>query len=124
MASVHAVADYILRKVVTEEGASIHSRKLQRIACFCQARNIALHREPLFDEGIDERACGPIVWSLHARFMDYGDFAIDIPDGKTDCLTGLSDRDRTVIDEVWGACGSMSDSQLRNLNHCEALLRA
>jgi len=124
MASVHAVADYILGKIAMDEGTSITNLKLQKVVYYCQAWNLARHGEPLFDEHVQAWVHGPTVWSLHMRFRDYGDFAIDTSDIKTDPLTGLSDRDRVLIDEVWETCGSMSDSQLRNLNHQEALWRA
>jgi uncharacterized phage-associated protein len=124
MASADAVADYILGKIRMGEGGSITNFKLQMLACCCRASNLALCGEPLFDECVGPWAHGPAVWSLHRRFKDYGDSAIDTTDVRTDPPRDLSDRDRTAIDQVRGTCGSLSESQLRNLNCQEALWRA
>lgn len=124
MASVHAVADYILGKIAADDDRSITSPKLQKLVYYCHARNLARYGEPLCDEQVRPWIQGPTVWSLHLRFKDYGDLAIDPSDVATDAMAGLSSRDRVLIDEVWEACGSLSDAQLRNLHHQEALWRA
>lgn len=120
MASVEAVADYVLGKIVTDEGDSITNLKLQKIVYYCQAWNLAIHDEPLFDEPIEAWVHGPAVLSLYRRFKDGGDLAIDTSDVGTDPLEELSDRDRSLIDEVWNTYGPLSGSQLRNLTHQEA----
>ena len=106
MASVHAVADYILGKVVAEEGASITNSRLQKVVYLCQARNLAAFGEPLVDEHVKPWIYGPTVLGLEMRFRDYGDFPIDPSDIRTDPSAGaLGPRprpDRRAVGELWG----------------------
>jgi uncharacterized phage-associated protein len=119
MASVDAVADYILGKIVMDEGDSITNLKLQKIVYYCQAWNMALHDAPLFDDPIEAWVHGPAVPALYRRFKKYGFNAVDVSAVVTDPMNELADRDRSLIDEVWDVYGVFSGSQLRNMTHKE-----
>lgn len=119
MATVDAVADYLLGKINMDEGDSITNLKLQKLVYYCQAWHMALYGEPLFDEPVEAWTHGPAVYSLYRRFRDYGPQAIDTGQLLSDPATDLSDHDRAHIDEVWEAYGHLSGSQLRDLSHEE-----
>ena len=119
MASVDAVADYILGKIVMDEGDSITNLKLQKIVYYCQAWNLAIHGERLFDEPIEAWVHGPAVMSLYQRFKDNGNRAIDTCDTVTDPVSELSHAQRDLIDQVWDAYGPFSGLQLRRMTHAE-----
>jgi len=119
MASVDAVADYILGKIVMDEGDSITNLKLQKIVYYCQAWNLAIYGEPLFESEIEAWVHGPAVMSLYRRFKDFGNQAIDTSLIVTDPMVDLSVRDRDLIDQVWDAYGPLSGMQLRRMTHRE-----
>jgi uncharacterized phage-associated protein len=119
MASVDAVADYILGKIVMDEGDSITNLKLQKIVYYCQAWSLALLNDRLFDEEIEAWVHGPAVMSLYQRFKDYGNKAIDTADTITDPMVDLDEAERLLIDDVWESYGPLSGAQLRNLTHSE-----
>jgi len=120
MASVDAVADYILGKIVMDEGDSITNLKLQKIVYYCQAWSLALLDERLFDDEIEAWVHGPAVMNLYQRFKDSGNQAIDTASTITDPLVDLSSQERALIDDVWESYGPLSGAQLRNLTHSEA----
>lgn len=120
MASVDAVADYLLTKVDTAEGDSITHLKLQKLVYYCQAWYLAYHDgDPLFDEPIEAWAHGPAVMSLWQRFKNRGWQAIDATKLVSDPFAELDASTRELIDEVWEAYGHLSGSQLRSLTHSE-----
>ena len=119
MASVDAVADYILGKIVMDEGDSITNLKLQKIVYYCQAWSLAIHGDRLFDDEIEAWVHGPAVMSLYQRFKDYGNQAIDVALAVTDPMLELDDQQRELIDDVWDAYGPLSGMQLRRMTHKE-----
>lgn len=119
MASVDAVADYILGKIVMDEGDSITNLKLQKIVYYCQAWSLAIYDGPLFDDEIEAWVHGPAVMSLYQRFKDYGNQAIDTSRTVTHPMVDLDDQQRDLIDQVWDSYGPLSGMQLRRMTHRE-----
>jgi uncharacterized phage-associated protein len=119
MASVNAVADYILAKVDANDGDSITHLKLQKLVYYCQAWYLAYYDELLFDNRIEAWAHGPAVWDLWQRFKNRGWQSIDPTKLVTDPFAELDERQRDMIDEVWAAYGNLSGSDLRALTHSE-----
>ena len=119
MASVQAVADYILGKIDPEAGDSITNLKLQKLVYYVQAWHLALKDTPAFHEPVEAWAHGPVVRPLYARFADYGWQAVDPTHRETDPDHALSKGTRELIDEVWEVYGDYSGSELEALTHSE-----
>jgi len=119
MASVDAVADYVLTKIDTGAGDAITHLKLQKIVYYCQAWSLALRGATLFGDDILAWAHGPVVYSLWTRFKGAGWQALDPTEMKTDPYASLSDAERELVDQVRESYGDFSGAELRTLTHSE-----
>lgn len=110
MASAHDVASYILHKQ-----GSISTWKLQKLAYYSQAWNLAWNEEPLFDARIEAWANGPVVrelYRLHRKEYSVSRW----PEGSGAKLTKV---EKETIDFVLAGYGQLSGRQLSILTHNE-----
>ncbi len=111
MASVHDVASYILRKQ-----GSISTWKLQKLAYYSQAWNLAWNEQALFDARIEAWANGPVVpelYRLHRKEYSVSRW----PEGSG---ARLKDAEKETIDAVLAGYGQLSGRQLSILTHNES----
>lgn len=62
------ISDWILSRFNYDAGDTISPLKLQKLLYYCQAWHYTIFNEPLFDEGIQAWAHGPVVPSQYKRF--------------------------------------------------------
>jgi uncharacterized phage-associated protein len=119
MASVTDVAKYIVRVAQdnSEDGEyDITPMKLQKLIYFCQGFYLAFFDAPLFDEDIQAWPHGPVCPTLYQKLQKFSSNPVIFIDAGDD---GLSDREKHLIDDVYGHYGQYSASKLRNLTHNE-----
>ena len=112
------VADFFLGEVNYFAGDSITNLKLQKLCYFAQARCLAHHGYPLFDERIEAWAHGPVVPALYRRFRQYRWMAIDPTEAKP--IRELSETQSAVLAGVWKKFSGKTARQLENLTHSHA----
>jgi uncharacterized phage-associated protein len=110
MASAHDVAAYIL-----DQHGSMSAMKLQKLVYYSQAWHLVWEEEPLFEEGIQAWANGPIVRELYD--VHRGQFTVKHwPEGDA---ANLSEDERTSIDAILIHYGDKSAAWLSEATHRE-----
>jgi uncharacterized phage-associated protein len=110
MVSVFDVASYIL-----QARGAMSAMKLQKLVYYCQAWSLVWEDRPIFDEGIEAWANGPVVPALYDCHR--GIFIVSkIAKGKPEILTA---DDRSTIDAVLKYYGDKSAQWLSDLTHKE-----
>lgn len=109
------VADFLLVES-RERGEVLTNLKLQKLAYYAQAWQIALHGQPLFGEDFQAWVHGPVLPSQYHRFKDYQWRPLDLEVGRPDLAgTGL---DLHLI-EIVDVFGSESAVSLELMTHRE-----
>jgi len=110
MASVFDVAAYILEKCGT-----LTTWKLQKLVYYAQAWSLVWDEKPLFDQGIEAWANGPVVRELYNAHK--GKFTVSsFSPGDSG---RLSNDQKETIDAVIRDYGEFSSQQLSDLTHSE-----
>ncbi len=110
MASVHDVASYILHKQ-----GSISTWKLQKLAYYSQAWNLAWNEQPLFEARIEAWANGPVIPELYR--LHRGQYSVSRwPEGSGARLTKA---EKETIDGVLAGYGELNGRQLSLITHNE-----
>ena len=110
--TVYDAAAYIL-----ERGGEMTAMKLQKLVYYSQCWSLVWDEAPLFEEGIEAWANGPVSPDLYAAHR--GKFKVGpgaIP-GNTANLTGSQ---KATIDQVMSFYGAKSAQWLSDLTHLEA----
>lgn len=110
--TVFDVAAYIL-----EKGGEMSAMKLQKLVYYSQCWSLVWDETPLFDEGIQAWANGPVSPDLYAAHK--GRFKVS-PGAIGGSSAKLSDSQRATIDEVMNFYGGKSAQWLSDLTHLEA----
>lgn len=111
MASVHDVANYILKK----RGA-MTAMKLQKLVYYCQAWSLVWDERPMFRERVVAWANGPVVPALYT--LHRGAFRVsNWPHGTSQKL-GTDAKD--TIESVLSFYGDKTAQWLSDLTHQEA----
>jgi uncharacterized phage-associated protein len=110
MATVHDVAAYILAKQ-----GPMSAMKLQKLAYYSQAWHLVWDDEPLFEEGIEAWANGPVVYELFD--LHRGRFSVE--DWPTGEISNLTESQRESIDAVLDTYGDLDGRKLSHLTHSE-----
>lgn len=103
--SIMDVAAYILARENT-----MVTMKLHKLAFYAQAAHLAQHASPLFPEDFHAWVVGPVSPELYQ--LHRGKLLIrpgELPSGNPSALT---DAERTLIDRVCAAMGSMTHAAL------------
>lgn len=109
MTDVFSVAAYILSR----KGA-MEALKLQKLAYYCQAWNLAWTGKQLFPQNFQAWANGPVCRELYdAHYRQYW--------VQPDSIQGqpLTETQQNTVDRVIDFYGSMTPQQLSDLTHSE-----
>lgn len=119
--NLHAVCDYIIRRVRTAE-TSLNLLKLQKLMYYVQAWSLAFYGTPLFVGRFQAWVHGPVNRELYDRFAAtkylYSDIEI------SDCRPDFSDEQLTSdarmhIDSVLDSYAGFTGDQLEQMTHQE-----
>jgi uncharacterized phage-associated protein len=119
VASVNAVADYILSKLDMSAGDSITPLKLQKLVYYSQVYHLVRIGTSLFDDPIEAWAHGPVVRALYERFKYYEWQNIPPTEIITDPFDEIPKESRKIIDEVFDEYNEYSAKRLEELTHSE-----
>lgn len=111
MTNVFDVASYIL-----EQCGTMTTMKLQKLVYYCQAWSLVWDEEPLFPEGIEAWANGPVVRSLYEAHRGFFKVSPGDINGNPQNLT---DPQRETVREVLADYGTKSSQWLSDLTHRE-----
>ena len=118
MTTARQIADYFLSKSRPEVGDTITHLKLQKLCYYAQGFHLALYDTPFFNEEIQAWDHGPVVVDLYKEFKKYNADPIP-PVNPEKAASGLDERDRKLLDDVWLEYGQFSAWKLRALSHSE-----
>jgi uncharacterized phage-associated protein len=119
MASAEAVARYFLWLAAQEpEEEPVTHMRLQKLLYYAQGWCLASRGEPLFEAVIEAWQHGPVVRDVFPKFADFK--GRGIPDSESAVAESLSERDKHLIEWVWGLEGKYSAAELRRRTHQEA----
>ncbi|MBJ2120637.1 DUF4065 domain-containing protein [Arthrobacter sp. MSA 4-2] len=110
MANVHDVAAYIVSRL-----GNMSTMKLQKLCYYSQGWHLAWEGGPLFSSKIEAWRLGPVVrdlYSFHRRRISVQDWPPGDPEG-------LTEIEKSVVDDVLDAYKNMSGIQLSELTHQE-----
>jgi uncharacterized phage-associated protein len=119
MYKVFDVAKYYLAK------ESMSPKKLQKMVYYAYGWTLALLNDSvedlnfhLFDNRIEAWVHGPVIPDLYQEYKSYGWKAIP----KLDVYAGeaFSPDVVDILEQVWGAYGSLSANQLETISHKES----
>ena len=117
MLSAADVASYFLATQPEGAGESISNLKLQKLCYYAQGFHLAIFEKPLFGEGVNAWAHGPVVPELYRRYKQFGDGPIDVP-GHVD-FSRYDEETKDLLDEVSEVYGQFSAWKLRTMTHDE-----
>lgn len=117
MLSAHDVARYFLSLTDEEAGDAISNLKLQKLLYYAQGFNLALSAEPLFNETLEAWTHGPVVPDIYHQYKERGGAAIP-PPMEFDS-SGIDERTREFLDEIYNIYGQYSAWKLVNMTHAE-----
>ena len=104
-----------------EHGEAVSNLKLQKLLYYAQGFNLAVFKEPLFDEKIYAWQYGPVVKAVYNEFKGYGAAGIILPKTEwveiEDVIKGKKKRD--LLQEVNEVYGQFSAIKLMNMTHNE-----
>lgn len=116
--SVHAVADYFIRKVDREAGDDMTHFKLQKMLYYAQAWHLAMHDEPLFASHFEGWVHGPVCIEIYERFRHIAWYPIPPEDTLTEPAE-LDDDLHQFLQEVWEVYGQYTAPKLEQMSHEE-----
>lgn len=121
------VANALLRKAKSS-GAKLSHLKLQKLAFFLHAWNLALHGKPLIDEQPEAWPYGPVFSTLYSELRSHGSKDIEGFIKEVDPKTGREvalvpnpgdEAFWQLVDQVWERYGKLTASQLSSLSHVQ-----
>lgn len=117
MATAQQVARFFLYLDNKVQGDGISPLKLQKLSYYAQGFYLAIHDEPLFEEGIEAWTHGPVAPVLYHEYKDYGSSLI--PPVEEDTFDDITDQEKDLISEVYSVFGQFSAWKLRDMTHEE-----
>lgn len=118
MLSALDVGHYFLATQPEDAGEAISNLKLQKLCYYAQGFYLALNDGiPLFKDGIEAWAHGPVIPQLYHIFKGYRDGPIPIPEGVD--IAGYPEDVRALLDDISDVYGQFSAWKLRNMTHDE-----
>jgi uncharacterized phage-associated protein len=112
--TIHDVANYFVCQA-HEAGDLITNLKVQKLAYYAQAWNLALRDEPLVAERFEAWVHGPVSPTLYGRFKEYR----WNPISEEVAMPELEPDVRKHLDAVQDAYGAFSALELERMTHAE-----
>ena len=113
-----AIAERILKTLITNKVQSITHLKLQKLIYYCQAWSLVFYERRLFQENIEAWVHGPVVPSVYHFYKRYG--YSDISVNSKDADESYLDRQAIeVINIVCNVYGQFTPKYLEYLTHSE-----
>jgi uncharacterized phage-associated protein len=88
--------------------------KLQKLLYFAQAVNLAVKKQPLFDDKFEAWKLGPVSREVYTVFANFKNKPIPSNEGSD---VGLDDGTKELLNEVWKTFGKFSAPQLVDMTH-------
>ena len=111
------IAEYFLAIVDEEVGELICNLKLQKLVYYAQGFHLALYDKPLFEEGIEAWAHGPVVPTLYHKYKLHGASGIPCPEGVD--FSKYDAETQEFLNKVYDLFGQFSGWKLREFTHEE-----
>ena len=121
MDSINNIADYIILKAKSEDGAaSLINLKLQKLLYYVQAWSYGINTTKMFDGDFEAWIHGPVNRTIYDRFSSTKSLYSEI--NIEDCLNKqvkLSDEDAEFVDFILENYLKYSGAELERLSHNE-----
>lgn len=121
MTTVDNACDYIILRVCEAEECT-SMLKLQKLLYYCQAWNLAIHNEQLFNEQFQAWIHGPVSRSIYNRFRGSKSLYSQVDESNIQSafnIQSMTDRDKSLIDSVLEVYAEYTGTQLEQLTHSE-----
>ncbi len=115
------VADFLLGHA-DRQSSSLDPLKLQKLCYYAQGLHLARYGEPLFMDRMEAWDRGPVIPSLHQRFLHHENSPIPPP--SADKRPALSARHEVLLIEVYERFGDIDGLTLSRWTHDEAPWKA
>jgi uncharacterized phage-associated protein len=109
------VAAWFVNEVDRKAGDSITNLKLQKLVYYAQAWAVTLLGRPLFDEGVEAWAHGPVVDVVYQEYKQHGFDSLP-PSRRKPRFTP---QERVILEDVLAVYGEHSAKFLETLTHGE-----
>jgi uncharacterized phage-associated protein len=95
----------------------ISNLKLQKLLYYAQGTALAIKGEGFFKDALLAWTHGPVVESVYHLYKNYGSRPIDFDEDFDD--SGISDRDKALLEDVYYSFAGYSAWKLREMTHNE-----
>ncbi|HEY9600247.1 MAG TPA: type II toxin-antitoxin system antitoxin SocA domain-containing protein [Allocoleopsis sp.] len=112
------VARYFIVRAY-EDGieAEMTNMKVQKLLYYAQSLHLALYDEPLFDEEIQAWRYSPVCPPAYRFYSEFEAKQLPIP--SKEFLLEIPDRNRELLEEIWGYFGGYHAYRLSDMTHFE-----
>lgn len=117
MANVKDVAKYFISLSTESSPKAITPLKLQKLLYYAQGFYLMDYNKPLFKDKLLAWDHGPVNYDIYNEYRDYK--WNTIPSKPFNSNGKLTDKERSVIDEVWKEFGDLDGKTLEELTHQE-----
>ena len=120
---IFEVAKYFIKKSQEESkkdpSRELDALKLQKLLYYAKAWNLVLNKgDKLFPNEFQAWVYGPVNPEAWQYFKDF-DFSVVNPKITKDQFKDISEKEKKVLDMVWGIYGKFDGKYLVNLTHSE-----
>ncbi len=118
MATAKDVAEYILYLDSQQEETDITNLKLQKLMYYVQGFSLVIFGERLIDARMEAWTHGPVFPETYHEYKTNGSKVIEFEEHNS--FSGLTEIQKSLIDEVYGIYGQYSGWTLREMTHQES----
>lgn len=112
------VAHYLLKKGSTLN-EPLTNKKLQKLLYYSQAWHLVFFNgKPLFNDNIEAWVHGPAIPKIYRHYSSFGYEPISVEINSSE-FTKLSEEEKKLMEDVWGAYGAYDADYLEALTHRE-----
>lgn len=112
------IAHYFMAKSKKSGRKDFTNKKLQKLIFYAQAWNLVFNNEKIINDKFEAWIHGAAIPSLYRHYKKFGFSQIDekYEDEEFDTLT---EKEKTLLDEIWEVYGKYDADYLELLNHSE-----
>jgi len=119
MATALDAARFLIYAAAAEDEPELLTNlRLQKLLYYAQGWYLAAEDRPLFPEGIEAWASGPVVPDVYAEFQRFGTQGIPYPEVVP--AENLTPAEEQHLRDVWQSYREFSAVRLRELTHADA----